>query len=112
MSGPCSVWIERDARGRRVRERDRHGAAVATLDWAADGRLAGAAVRIPDGSWLRVAPRAATRATSAVTTQKAFRRGFSASMRARSASVISTAESCLSRMSAAISRAERQARSS
>ena len=59
MSGPCSVWIERDARGRRVRERDRHGAAVATLDWAADGRLAGAAVRIPDGSWLRVAPRAA-----------------------------------------------------
>ena len=29
------------------------------LDWADDGRLAGAAVRIPDGSWLRVAPRAA-----------------------------------------------------
>jgi hypothetical protein len=59
VSGPCRAPIERDARGRRVRERDRHGAAVATLDWAADGRLAGAAVRIPDGAWLHVAPRAA-----------------------------------------------------
>ena len=40
-------------------ERDRHGATVATLTWADDGRLAEAAVRIPDGSWLRVRPRAA-----------------------------------------------------
>jgi hypothetical protein len=59
VSGPSRGAVERDARGRRVCERDRHGAAVATLDWAADGRLAGAAVRIPDGAWLRVAPRAA-----------------------------------------------------
>jgi len=44
--------------------------------------------------------------------QKALRRGFSASMRASSDSVISTGESCLSRMSAAISSADRQARSS
>ena len=51
--------IERDRRGWRVRERDRHGEAVATLAWADDDRLAEAAVRIPDGSWLRVDPRAA-----------------------------------------------------
>ena len=51
--------IERDRRGRRVREHDRRGAAVATLAWHDDGGLAEAAVRIPDGSWLRVLPRAA-----------------------------------------------------
>jgi hypothetical protein len=51
--------VERDVRGRRVRERDRHGAAVTTLTWADDGRLVEAAVRIPDGSWLRIRPRAA-----------------------------------------------------
>ena len=51
--------IERDRRGRRVIERDRHGAAVATLAWGGNGGLAEAAVRIPDGSWLRVLPRAA-----------------------------------------------------
>lgn len=39
-------------------ERDRHGASVATLAWDGD-RLAEAAVRIPDGSWVRVRPRAA-----------------------------------------------------
>ena len=40
-------------------ERDRHGTAVATLTWADDDRLLEAAVRIPDGTWLRVRPRAA-----------------------------------------------------
>ena len=39
-------------------ERDRHGAALATLTWTDDDRLAEAALRIPDGSWLRVVPRA------------------------------------------------------
>jgi len=50
--------VERDRRGRRLRERDRHGAAVATLAWGDDDRLAEAAVRLPDGSWLGVTPRA------------------------------------------------------
>jgi hypothetical protein len=50
--------IERDRRGRRVSERDRHGATVATLRWVDDG-LAEARVRLPDRSWLRVVPRAA-----------------------------------------------------
>jgi hypothetical protein len=51
--------IERDQRGRRVREHDRHGAALATLAWHDAGGLAEAAVRIPDGSWLQVQPRGA-----------------------------------------------------
>jgi hypothetical protein len=51
--------VLRDARGRRIGERDRYGAPVTTLAWAADGRLATAAVRVPDGSWLTVQPRAA-----------------------------------------------------
>jgi hypothetical protein len=51
--------VIRDERGRRVRELDRHGATVATLRWAADGRLAAAEVRLPDGSWLAVEPGAA-----------------------------------------------------
>jgi hypothetical protein len=38
---------------------DRGGEPVATLTWAADGRLAGAAVRLPDGSWLSIEPGAA-----------------------------------------------------
>lgn len=51
--------MTRDERGRRVRERDPRGADVATLAWAPDGSLASATVRLPDGSWLSVAPRAA-----------------------------------------------------
>jgi hypothetical protein len=51
--------VLRDARGRRVGERDRYGAPVASLTWADDGRLAAAAVRVPDGSWLTIQPRAA-----------------------------------------------------
>ena len=58
MSG-ADGRVTRDDRGRRVRERDPHGADVATLTWAADGRLASATVRLPDGSWLSVEPRAA-----------------------------------------------------
>jgi hypothetical protein len=48
--------VERDRRGRRVRERDRHGTVVATLAWRDDGRLAEAEVRLADGAWLRVEP--------------------------------------------------------
>jgi hypothetical protein len=51
--------VLRDARGRRVGEHDCYGAPVASLVWADDGRLAEAAVRLPDGSWLTVQPRAA-----------------------------------------------------
>jgi hypothetical protein len=51
--------VLRDARGRRVGERDCYGAPVTSLAWADDGSLAEAAVRLPDGSWLTVQPRAA-----------------------------------------------------
>lgn len=51
--------VIRDARGRRVCERDRHGNETTTLRWAADGRLAAAGVRLPDGGWLAIEPRAA-----------------------------------------------------
>ena len=59
MSGGDGAEVLRDAHGRRVGERDRHGAPVATLAWADDGRLAEAAVRLPDGGWLTIQPRAA-----------------------------------------------------
>ena len=58
MSGGRPL-VERDRRGRRLRERDRHGTTVATLTWGDDDRLAEAAVRLPEGSWLGVTPRAA-----------------------------------------------------
>jgi hypothetical protein len=51
--------VERDARGRRVDERDRFGTALARLRWGSDDRLAGADVRLPDGAWVRIEPRAA-----------------------------------------------------
>jgi hypothetical protein len=51
--------VARDGRGRRVSERDRWGGEVARLAWAADGRLARAEVRLPDGGWLTVEPGAA-----------------------------------------------------
>jgi hypothetical protein len=50
--------VRRDAAGRLVGEIDRHGAPLSELDWAPDGGLRRAAVRIPDGSWVTVAPRA------------------------------------------------------
>ena len=51
--------MRRDAAGRLTAELDRRGSAVAELDWQADGRLARASVRIPDGSWVTVLPAAA-----------------------------------------------------
>src|SRR6266403_2258710 len=58
------------------------------------------------------ASRASRRATSWATRQKALRRGLTASMRARTASVSSTGESSLRRIRAAHSTAERQTTSS
>jgi hypothetical protein len=46
--------------GRRLLERDRHGHELVRLSWGATGALAGAKVRVPDGSWLTIEPRAAT----------------------------------------------------
>jgi hypothetical protein len=45
--------------GRRLLEQDRHGHDLARLAWSPDGRLAEASVRVPDGSWLTIEPRAA-----------------------------------------------------
>jgi hypothetical protein len=58
VSGGDGAEVLRDADGRRVGERDRYGAPAATLTWADDGRLAEAAVRLPDGAWLTIQPRA------------------------------------------------------
>jgi hypothetical protein len=51
--------ILRDARGRRIGERDRWGGDVAHLTWTPDGALGEAAVRLPDGAWLFIHPGAA-----------------------------------------------------
>lgn len=44
----------------RVVEFDRHGTLLTALAWRPDGRLASARVRLPDGGWLTIEPRAAT----------------------------------------------------
>lgn len=44
---------------RRLAERDREGRLLAELGWGHDGALRRAALRIPDGSWIEVEPRAA-----------------------------------------------------
>jgi hypothetical protein len=43
---------------RRALEQDRHGTELAALCWRGDGSLARAAVRIADGSWIELEPRA------------------------------------------------------
>jgi hypothetical protein len=50
--------ILRDARGRRIGERDRWGGPVTRLAWKPDGALDEAAVRLPHGAWLVIQPRA------------------------------------------------------
>jgi hypothetical protein len=50
--------MRRDAAGRPVGERDRHGAPLSTLEWSARG-LDRASVRLPDGSWVTIEPGAA-----------------------------------------------------
>jgi len=42
----------------RVVLRDRRGRPSATVDWRADGSMHAASVRIPDGSWITIEPRA------------------------------------------------------
>lgn len=44
----------------RVVEFDPHGTLLTLLAWHPDGRLASARVRVPDGSWLIIEPRAVT----------------------------------------------------
>ena len=58
MAEVARAEILRDARGRRVGERDRWGGDVARLTWAPDGALGEGAVRLPDGAWLFIHPRA------------------------------------------------------
>jgi hypothetical protein len=55
---PHGTVVTYSPAGRRVREHDRHGHELARLEWRPDGALAGAGVRIPDGSWLTIEPRA------------------------------------------------------
>jgi hypothetical protein len=50
-----------DAVGRVLGEHDRHGAPLSALDWRDDARLREARVRLPDGTWLAIAPRAGAR---------------------------------------------------
>jgi hypothetical protein len=59
VSGGGGGTVIRDPQGRRLRELDRYGVVVATLEWAAGGRLAAAGVRLPDGAWLVIQPGAA-----------------------------------------------------
>ena len=56
MAADGTPSVRRDPAGRLAAELDRHGATVSQLEWHADGRLARAAVRIPDGSWVTVHP--------------------------------------------------------
>ena len=58
MAEVARAEILRDARGRRVGERDRWGEDVARLTWTPDGALGEGAVRLPDGAWLFIHPRA------------------------------------------------------
>jgi hypothetical protein len=50
----------RDARGRRLRDVDRHGTTLTELRWSTEGALTEARVRLPDRTWLTIAPRATT----------------------------------------------------
>src|SRR5207247_639632 len=47
---------------RVVQSFDRHGHPVSELAWTRDGALASARVRLPDGEWLAIEPRATTAA--------------------------------------------------
>ena len=59
MGEVAGAEILRDARGRRIGERDRWGGDVAHLTWTRDDALGEAAVRLPDGAWLFIHPGAA-----------------------------------------------------
>lgn len=55
---PHGTAVTYSRAGRRFRERDRYGHDLARLAWREDGALAEASVRIPDGTWLTIEPRA------------------------------------------------------
>jgi hypothetical protein len=57
---PHGTAVTYSPAGRRLRERDRHGHDLARFTWREDDTLAEASVRIPDGSWLTIEPRATT----------------------------------------------------
>lgn len=50
--------VLRDAAGRPAGEHDRHGTPLSSLEWRSDGDLRRARVRLPDGVWLAIEPRA------------------------------------------------------
>jgi hypothetical protein len=56
---PHGTAVTYSPSGRRLLERDRHGHELARLAWGPDGALAEASLRVPDGSWLTIEPRAA-----------------------------------------------------
>ena len=56
--GTLAGFREVAGRLRRVVEFDRHGTLLSVLAWDAAGRLASARVRLPNGGWLTIAPRA------------------------------------------------------
>lgn len=56
MAAERAPGVRRDAAGRLLAEVDGYGTIVTEVRWQADGRLARAAVRIPDGSWVVIAP--------------------------------------------------------
>ena len=58
MAAERATGVRRDAAGRLIAELDRHGTTLTELEWEADGRLGRAAVRIPDGAWVTIQPRA------------------------------------------------------
>src|SRR5512145_1047868 len=57
--GTLAGFREIAGRLHRVVEFDRHGTLLSVLAWA-DGRLTSARLRLPDGGWLAIEPRAAT----------------------------------------------------
>jgi hypothetical protein len=57
---PYGTTVTYARSGRRLLERDRHGHELVRLSWRDDGTLASASVRIPDGSWLSIEPRASS----------------------------------------------------
>lgn len=56
--GTLAGFRERAGRLHRVVEFDRHGTLLSVLAWGDHGRLVSARVRLPDGGWLTLEPRA------------------------------------------------------
>lgn len=56
MAARLPPTVVRDAAGRRLRDSDDDGNAIAVLHWRADGALERACMRLPSGSWLTLEP--------------------------------------------------------